>query len=128
MENKFSKYFTDFRKNLSTQNSLLRLVESWKAKLSNGSKVGVAILDLSKAFDSLNHDLLLAKLEANGLDNNSVSFMRSYLKNSRQRSKINIFFSERAKISAGVPQGSILGPVLFNTISVTSSYSFKSVT
>ena len=128
MENKFSKYFTDFRKNLSTQNSLLRLVESWKAKLSNGSKVGVAILDLSKAFDSLNHDLLLAKLEANGLDNNSVSFMRSYLKNSRQRSKINIFFSERAKISTGVPQGSILGPVLFNTISVTSSYSFKSVT
>ena len=71
-------------------------------------------MDLSKAFDSLNHDLLLAKLEAYGLDNNAVSFMRSYLTNRLQRCKINNSFSEWAKISAGVPQGSILGPLLFN--------------
>ena len=77
MENKFSKYLTGFRKNHNTQNSLLRMIESWKVKLNNGSKVGVIIIDLSKAFDSLNHDLLLAKLEAYGLDNNGVSFMKS---------------------------------------------------
>ena len=71
-------------------------------------------MDLSKAFDSLNHDLLLAKLEAYGLYNNPVSFMRTYLTNRLQRCKINNSFSEWAKISAGVPQGSILGPLLFN--------------
>ena len=61
MDNKFSKYLTGFRKNHNTQNSLLRMIESWKAKLNNGSKVGVIIMDLSKTFDSLNHDLLVAK-------------------------------------------------------------------
>ena len=114
MENKFSKYLTGFRKNHNTQNSLLRMIESWKAKLNNGSKVGVIIMDLSKAFDSLNHDLLLAKLEAYGLDNNAVSFMRSYLTNRLEHCKINNSFSEWAKISVGVLQESILGPLLFN--------------
>ena len=57
MENKFSKYITGFRKNHNTQISLLRMIEFWKAKLNNGSKVGVIIMDLSKAFDSLNYDL-----------------------------------------------------------------------
>ena len=54
------------------------------------------------------------KLEAYGLDNNTVSFMRSYLTNRFQRCKINNSFSEWAKISAGVPQGSISGPLVFN--------------
>ena len=79
MENKFFKYVTGFRKNHNTQNSTLKMIKSWKAKLNNGSKIEVIIMDLSKAFDSLNRDLLLAKLEAYGLDNNTVSFMRSYL-------------------------------------------------
>ena len=77
--------------------------------------VGVMIMDISKAFDSLNHDLLLAKLEAYGSANNAVSFMRSYLTNRLQRCNINNSFNEWAKISAGVPQGSIVGPLLFNT-------------
>ena len=62
------------------------MIESWKAKLNNGSKFGVIIMNFSKAFDSLNRDLLLAKLLlAYGLDNNAVSFMRSYLKNRLRR-------------------------------------------
>ena len=61
------------------------MIESWKAKLNKGSKVGVITMDLSKAFDSLDHDLLLAKLETYGLDNNVVHFMRSYLTNRLQR-------------------------------------------
>ena len=94
MDNKFSKYLTGFRKNHNTQNSLLRMIESWMAKLNDGSKVGVIIMDLSKAFDSLNHNLLLPKLEAYGLDNYAVSFIRSYLTNRFQSCKINNSFSE----------------------------------
>ena len=71
-------------------------------------------MDLSKAFDSLNNELLLAKLEAYDLDNNAVSFMRSYLTNRLQRCKINNSFSEWAKTSSAVPQGSVLGPLFFN--------------
>ena len=58
IENKFSKYLTGFRKNHNTQNSLLRMIESWKVKLNNGSIIGIILMDLSKAFDSLNYDLL----------------------------------------------------------------------
>ena len=72
MENKLSEYFTGFRKNHNIQNFLLRMIESWKAKLNNRSNVEVMITDYSKAFDSLNHDLLLAKLEAYGINNNAV--------------------------------------------------------
>ena len=67
-----------------------------------------------KRFDSLNHDLLLAKLKAYGLDNSAVSFTRSYLTNRLQRCKINNSFRKWTKISAEDPQGSILGPLLFN--------------
>ena len=68
MENKFSRYLTDFGKNHNTQNFLLRMIESWKAKLNNGSKVGVIIMGLSKVFDSVNHDLFSTRLDAYGLD------------------------------------------------------------
>ena len=77
MQKEFSKYLTGFRKNHNMQNSLLRMIESWTVRLHNGSKVEVIIMDLSKAFDSLNHELLLAKLKAYGLDSNSVTFMKS---------------------------------------------------
>ena len=71
-------------------------------------------MDLSKAFDSLNHELLLAKLKTYGLDSNSVSFMKSYLTNRLQRSKTNNSFSKWGKVLNGIPKGSILGPLLFN--------------
>ena len=72
-------------------------------------------MDLSKAFYSLNRDLLLEKLEAYGLDNDAVSFMRSYLTSRLQRCKINSSFSKWTEKSAVVPQGSLFGPLLFNT-------------
>ena len=78
-QNKCSKYLTGFRKNHNTQNSFLRMIKFWKVRLNNGSNVGVILMDLSKAFDSLNHELLLTKLKAYGLDSNSVTFMKSYL-------------------------------------------------
>ena len=71
-------------------------------------------MDLSKAFDSLNHELLLTKLKAYGLDSNSATFMKSYPTNRLQPCKINNYFSEWGKVLNGVPRGSILGPLLFN--------------
>ena len=71
-------------------------------------------MDLSKAFDTLNHDLLLAKLHAYGFDRDPLKVFHSYLSNRYQRTKINKSFSSWSKIVCGVPQGSVLGPLLFN--------------
>ena len=92
------------------------MIEFWKAKLNNVSNIGAIIMDLSEAFDSPGHDLLLAKLEAHSLENNTVSFMRYYLKNKLQCCKINNSFSEWAKISTGVPQGPLHFNIFINDI------------
>ena len=70
--------------------------------------------DLSKAFDCLSHDLLITKLDAYGLDKKSLKLVYSYLSNRKQRVKINDTYSSLGEILFGVPQGSILGPLLFN--------------
>ena len=71
-------------------------------------------MDLSKAFDTLNHELLIAKLESYGFDKSALSILLSYLSDRWQRTKINTSLSTWAEILSGVPQGSILGPLLFN--------------
>ena len=71
-------------------------------------------MDLSKAFNSVNYNLLLTKLEAYVLDNISVKFFRSYFSNRYQKCKINNSFSQWKRVLTGVPQGSILEPLLFN--------------
>ena len=71
-------------------------------------------MDLSKAFDTINHDLLLAKLKTYGFSLNAVKLMRSYLKNRKQQVQINHKSSSENIVIAGVPQGSIDGPLLFN--------------
>ena len=81
---------------------------------SKGQSVCVLFMDLSKAFDTTNHDLLLAKLRAYGFSNNALNLMCSYLKNRKQRTQINNSFSSEKNIIAGVPEGSIDGPILFN--------------
>ena len=75
---------------------------------------GVLLTDLSKAFDCLPHELLIAKLDAYGFDKSSLKLMHSYLSNRKQSVKINDTYSSWSEILFGVPQGSILGPLLFN--------------
>ena len=76
---------------------------------------GVILLDLKKAFDTVNHDILLKKLEYFGFDCSSIAFFHSYLSNRKQQCNVNGFSSELGPISCGVPQGTILGPLLFLT-------------
>ena len=68
MQSKFSKHLTGFCKNHSTQNALLVMIEKWKTILNKKLKVGALFMDLSKAFDTLEHSLLLAKLSVHGFD------------------------------------------------------------
>ena len=107
-----SKYITGFRKNHNTQHALLKITETWRSKLNCGNKIGALILDLSKAFDTTNHDLFLSKLKAYCFNENSVLFIRSYLTNRYQRPKIGSTFSDWN--ITGVPQGSMLGLLFFN--------------
>ena len=72
-----SKYLAGFRRNDNTQHALLRMIESWRALQNKGQKVGAIIMDLSKAFDTLNHKLLFKKLQAYGFDKKSLPFIES---------------------------------------------------
>ena len=80
---------------------------------TNGA-FGALLTDLSRAFDCLPHELLIAKLDAYGFDKSSLKLIHSYLSNRKQRVKINDRYSSWSEILFGVPQGSILGPLLFN--------------
>ena len=103
-----------YRKGYSCQHVLLKLTEEWRKHLDQNKIVGAVLMDLSKAFDCLPHELLIAKLSAYGFDKNTLTFFLSYLKGRKQtvniKGKLSIFMD----ILAGVPQGSILGPILFN--------------
>ena len=102
-----------FRTNHSTETASIEYVEHIKLELDKGHIPISIFMDLSKAFDTVNYDILLFKLKHYGFDENSLKFFRSYLLNRKQYVEINNTCSHEQIISAGVPQGSILGPLLF---------------
>ena len=110
----FSKFQFGFRKGHSAEQCLITMIGKFRKCLDKGGSFGALLTDLSKAFDCIPHDLLLAKLYAYGFDLNSLNFICSYLKDRKQRVRINNTYSRWGSIKYGVPQGSILGPLLFN--------------
>ena len=114
LDKALSVFIAAYRKSYSTQHVLIRLVEDWRSKLDTDHIVGAVLMDLSKAFDCIPHDLLIAKLSAYGFDENSLVYIYSYLKRCEQCVRINNTYSSFQTILSGAPQGSVLGPILFN--------------
>ncbi len=109
-----SAYISAFRSGYSCQSLLLKMTEDWRENLDNHKCVGALMIDLSKAFDTINHDKLLSKLKQYGFSESAIYMLTSYLKGRKQRVKIGSNVSNWEDIRSGIPQGSVLGPLIFN--------------
>ena len=116
-----------FRDNHSCQTALIHLVNNWIKHVDDGKLIGSVFIDLRKAFDLVDHSILLYKLKLHHFSEHSLSLFQSYLSNRNQVVKHGNLFSTPKTVESGVPQGSILGPTLFliyiNDIQLTLSKS-----
>ena len=90
------------------------MIEDWRSNLDNDYLVGAVLMDLSENFDCIPHDSLIAKLHAYGFNEDALVLTYSYLKRQKQSIQINNTYSSFLEVLFGVPQGSVLGPILFN--------------
>ena len=102
-----------FRSLHSTLTALLEATDNWSVNIDNGFLNGVIFIDLKKAFDTIDHDIVLRKLRCYGADETALKWFNSYLSNRYQRCQVNGELSGISPINCGVPQGSIIGPLLF---------------
>ena len=114
VERFLSKYVFGYRKKHNSELCIIVMIEMWRKALDECKVAGAVLTDLSKAFDCIPHNLLIAKLQAYGFDKPALNFILTYLTERNQRTKVNDKYSKRRYLKYGVPQGSILGPLLFN--------------
>lgn len=103
-----------FRANHSTETATLHLIEQIKSRLDKGGVVGTVFLDLRKAFDTVNHGALLSKLSKLNFSSGALAWMSSYLNDRFQCVRVGDALSSNLRCTMGVPQGSVLGPLLFS--------------
>ena len=123
VENKFSEYLNEydllhqsqsgFRSNHSTESAIVRMIDSWLKAVNDGKLTGCVMVDFRKAFDLVDHKILLNKLKCYKCNETCLSWFESYLSSRTQCVSLNNTISKPASITCGVPQGSILGPLLF---------------
>ena len=109
-----SNFLCGYRKGYSTQTALVSIIENWKHLLNKIGYAGAISMNLSRVFDTINHELLLAKLYAYDFTKHSLLALLSYMSNRKQRIKINNTFSSWKDFIQGVPQESVVGPLIFN--------------
>ena len=107
------EFQSEFRQSYSTNSSLIHLTDYIKLQSDKGNLTGMVLLDLQKAFDTVDHCILSNMLQALGFDTCSREWFRSYLTNRKQLVDIAGTLSPFQNVTCGVPQGSILGPLLF---------------
>ena len=107
-------FLCGYRTGYSPQHVLLSMLEKWKISLDRGGYSGGVLMDLSKAFDTRDHDLLITKLYAYGFGRSALRLIKSYHSDRWQRVKVNSSYSSWSALLKGVPQGSVLGPLIFN--------------
>ena len=98
-----SPYLCGYKKDFNNQHALISLIERWGKSLDNKGYEGAVLMDLSKAFDTLNHDLLIAKIYAYSFDIKTLKLLHSYLKKRWKITKLNSSFSIWSKLLESVP-------------------------
>ena len=113
-ENKILYSFqSGFRKNISAVSCLSYINYKITTGFESGLCSGIILIDLQKAFDTINHEILISKMEFFGFFKDVILWFKSYLSNRKFKVNLNKTFSEPGKLLCGVPQGFILGPLLF---------------
>ena len=111
--NILSQYQSGFRSFHSTVTALLEATYNWAFNIDRGYINAVVFLDLKNAFDTVNHPILLSKLYSYGVKGNAYELLSSYLNNRMQKCAVNGVLSKSCTLTCGIPQGTILGPLLF---------------
>ncbi len=114
----FDPMLCAYRKKYATEYVLIKLINSWKYALDDHNFVGTVLMDLSKAFDCIPHDLLITKMSAYSLGNKACEFKTSYLSERYKRVKISNKRSSWTPLLKGISRGSFIGPILFNVLSM----------